>query len=305
MGVLVDWPGEAAYPQRFVFLASESDPPACVADALATEQLARRREELNGLYVAMTRAKRQLVLSSTEPRSPNPASGWSRLAGHAEEIVLPADVETDTQDSEASASSVESVSAAALQSAPPPELARPPCIRVLPARSTRVRSAEVVPEPDSLESRIGQAMHLLLERVPVVPGGGQQTNYWSATQRGQVARQFALDAEQLNAAVSMAVGVLQGAGGWAWDANAIDWHANEVPVHQGRQLLRIDRLVHHRQHDAWWVLDYKSSAQPDRQPELRAQLWGYREAIARAYPLQRVQAAFLTPQGALLELDGP
>jgi ATP-dependent helicase/nuclease subunit A len=176
---------------------------------------------------------------------------------------------------------------------------------VLPARSTRVRSAEVVPEPDSLESRIGQAMHLLLERVPVVPGGGQQTNYWSATQRGQVARQFALDAEQLNAAVSMAVGVLQGAGGWAWDVTAIDWHANEVPVHQGGQLLRIDRLVHHRQHDAWWVLDYKSSAQPDLQPELRAQLWGYREAIARAYPLQRVQAAFLTPQGALLELDGP
>ncbi|WP_310392602.1 hypothetical protein, partial [Hymenobacter sp.] len=37
MGVLVDWPGEAAYPQRFVYLSSESKPPACVADVLAIE----------------------------------------------------------------------------------------------------------------------------------------------------------------------------------------------------------------------------------------------------------------------------
>ena len=36
MAVLVDWPGEASCPQRLVFLASESKPPRCVADALAT-----------------------------------------------------------------------------------------------------------------------------------------------------------------------------------------------------------------------------------------------------------------------------
>ena len=56
MAVLVDWPGEAAYPQRFVYLASESKPPACVADVLAIEQTARRREELNALYVARVSA---------------------------------------------------------------------------------------------------------------------------------------------------------------------------------------------------------------------------------------------------------
>ena len=38
-------PGEAAYPQRFVYLASESKPPACVADVLAIEHAARKREE--------------------------------------------------------------------------------------------------------------------------------------------------------------------------------------------------------------------------------------------------------------------
>jgi ATP-dependent helicase/nuclease subunit A len=295
MGVLVDWPGEAAHPRRFVFLASESDPPACVADALVTEQVARRREELNALYVAMTRAKCQLVLSSAEPRSPNPGSGWSRLAGLAEDVMLANDVEAAMSDVKNSVSNAGSVSVAAPA----------PFVRVLPARHVRLQPAKVPTEPDSLESRIGQAMHLLLERVPLLASGVQQVNHWSAQQRVQVARQFALDADQLNAALSMALGVLQGAGAWAWDAAAIDWHANEVPIHQGGQLLRIDRLVHHRQQDAWWVLDYKSSVQPDHQPELRAQLWGYREAIARTYPQQRVLAAFLTPQGALLELDGP
>jgi ATP-dependent helicase/nuclease subunit A len=64
MGVLVVWPGAHAYPQRFVFLASESKPSACVADALALEQAARQREELNGLYVALTRTQRTLVVSA-------------------------------------------------------------------------------------------------------------------------------------------------------------------------------------------------------------------------------------------------
>ncbi|MEN9436245.1 MAG: hypothetical protein RIR09_900, partial [Pseudomonadota bacterium] len=85
MGVLVDWPGEAAYPQRFVFLASESKPPACVAPALATEQTAQLREELNALYVALTRTQTTLVLSSLEPHIANPLSWWNRLQTHAGE----------------------------------------------------------------------------------------------------------------------------------------------------------------------------------------------------------------------------
>ncbi len=36
---------------------SESRPPACAGEALAAEQAARKREELNALYVALTRAR--------------------------------------------------------------------------------------------------------------------------------------------------------------------------------------------------------------------------------------------------------
>ncbi|MDP3310150.1 MAG: UvrD-helicase domain-containing protein, partial [Polaromonas sp.] len=57
MGVLVDWPGEEVAPKKFVFLVSETRPPACAVETLAEEQAARRREELNALYVALTRAR--------------------------------------------------------------------------------------------------------------------------------------------------------------------------------------------------------------------------------------------------------
>ena len=46
MGVLIDWPGEAAAPQKFVFLVSESRPPACAQEALAAEQAAREQAEV-------------------------------------------------------------------------------------------------------------------------------------------------------------------------------------------------------------------------------------------------------------------
>ena len=65
MGVLVDWPGEESAPLRFVFLASESRPPACCEALLAREKAARANEELNALYVAMTRAERRLLVSAT------------------------------------------------------------------------------------------------------------------------------------------------------------------------------------------------------------------------------------------------
>jgi ATP-dependent helicase/nuclease subunit A len=95
MGVLVDWPGEDAVPRRFTFLASESRPPACTRDALAAEQAARQREELNALYVALTRARTQLVLSATQPHRGDAGSWWQRLLPLAEPLAPPADQARD------------------------------------------------------------------------------------------------------------------------------------------------------------------------------------------------------------------
>ena len=66
--------------------------------------------------------------------------------------------------------------------------------------------------------------------------------------------------------------------------------------------MRIDRLVKRADSQTWWVLDYKSNPVPQRIPELQAQLVQYREAVRQAYSEQAVKAAFITAQGALIEI---
>ena len=78
--LLVDWPVEAERPTRCAFVYNENRCPHSLRAALDDEMRAREREELNGLYVAMSRAKRRLVFSATEPyQAPIGATWWSRV----------------------------------------------------------------------------------------------------------------------------------------------------------------------------------------------------------------------------------
>lgn len=294
MGTLVDWPGEASYPRRFVFLASETRPPACVVDALAAEQAARSREELNALYVALTRTQQSLVLSSVEPRTAQGGSWWNRLTPHAQQVTLEAPV--DVQQQRPATTCVLPVL---------PEL--PEALRWA-HRAAERQAGESPVAQDSLESRIGQAMHRLLEWLPTLAGGYGQCGKapaWSAAQQDLVGRQFALDADQVAQAVSMAKTIACGEGAWAWDARQLQWSSNEVALGSGGRLLRLDRLVQRHADGVWWVLDYKSHAAPHLDADLCAQLQGYRAAVQKAHRGQTVCAAFLTAQGALIELKTP
>jgi ATP-dependent helicase/nuclease subunit A len=300
MSVLVDWPGEAACPQRLVFLASESRPPACVADTLAVEQAARKREELNALYVALTRTQHTLVLSSLQPHIGSAGSWWERLQTHA----------LDAPDLPASETTPAPEPAAAAVCALPTLPNLPPALVELAQAATKtIAISEPTDTQDSLESRIGQAMHRLLERYLPTPQGGADATWPDASLLETTAQAFALDAVQMDQAVAMARTILHGEGAWAWDAAQLEWQGNEVGlVHQGR-VLRLDRLVLRRSGNGtlgqWWVLDYKSASQPQLQDTLREQLRGYRTAVAQAHPEYTVRAAFLTAQGRLIEIDTP
>jgi ATP-dependent helicase/nuclease subunit A len=140
-------------------------------------------------------------------------------------------------------------------------------------------------------------MHRLLEWAPL---GAQAC---SASQVQRAAREFGLDAAQAGQAAEMAQRILRGEGAWAWDAAQIDWHGNEVTINVQGSVRRLDRLVR-RSCGEWWVLDYKSAAQPLAQDELVAQLRGYRAAVQKVYADQRVRAAFLSAQGTLEEIEG-
>jgi ATP-dependent helicase/nuclease subunit A len=273
MGVLVDWPGEEVAPKKFVFLVSETRPPACAVDTLAEEQAARRREELNALYVALTRARHTLVLSSITPHRETTDSWWRRLDRLLDEVPVPP------------AQALAGGTARALD-----HLLELPAATVLPAQG----AIEVIADEDSDLARVGKAMHRLLERGSLAP-----------PQLRAVVREFRLSPAQGQQAAERARCILAGAGAWAWDTQAIAWQGNEVELFHGGQLLRLDRLVQRRDagHEGhWWVLDYKSNAAPQRLPELVATLQAYRTAVQTLHGGHTVKAAFLTPQGAVLEV---
>jgi ATP-dependent helicase/nuclease subunit A len=280
MSVLVDWPGQALAPQKFVFLISESTPPACVRQTLAFEQAARQREELNALYVAMTRAKNTLVLSSIEPYREAPGSWWQRLYTLASEVALLGPV-----DASDAALVVNKSATFALLDLP-----------LAPAsQGAAVNPEDTDEDEDFALASIGKAMHRLLEL-----GGAIE----SQTQR--VAKEFRLDLAQAQDAAAAARRILAGDGSWAWDPAVIAWQGNEVELTHEGQTLRLDRLVQRK--DAshaghWWVLDYKSAARPERQAGLVAKMQTYIAAVSAIYPDQVVKAAFLTADGAVVMVD--
>lgn len=279
MGVLLDWPGEAETPQRFIFLASESAVPPSVQPALEVERQARSREELNALYVALTRAQQRLVLSSVQPHQASGASWWQRLQDLCTPLETP--------------SVYAAVTGAPVGAFMLPILPPAPVEQAHIAIKTGVIQAAA---KDTPESRVGQAMHRLLEWAALDATG------WAPQQVQRVAAEFGLEPAQAEQAAAMALRILQGEGAWAWRATELSWHGNEVPVTLQGSVRRIDRLVRHRDGN-WWVLDYKSAAQPQARDELLAQLRSYRRAVQAACPDEPVRAAFLSAAGRLEEID--
>lgn len=286
MGVLVDWPGEDEAPERFTFLASEKQPPLCNAAALQAEQLARQREELNTLYVAMTRARQTLVMSSIEPHRAGGHSWWQRLGAWAEAHTGAC----DTLAVSAAPNDLQNGPDTLLQPFLMPNL---PQALLKPSDSAINNIAKTFPE-DDLSARLGQAMHRLLEWG--VPAVGD----FSPAQLLSVAREFSLSPAQAQEAAVLAQRIHTGEGAWAWQAEVVDWQGNEVELNHQGQSFRLDRLVRRRDTGAWWVLDYKSAPQPERQPGLLAQMQRYLAAVRAAYPGAAVQAAFLTGDGRVV-----
>ena len=334
MDVLIDWPAQHVAPTTFAFLVKETTPPRCVATALLHEQAARAREETNALYVAMTRAQHTLALSAHEVRTPAAHSPWQRFAAlpdgavqdaqmqslqsqnaqsqslHAE---LPADVfylskmpiYPDASDTpsvrpelvegfvKASTSSARTGGYSSLGQMVNHE--KMPVVQVFTAYAAMINVATSLPNStDSTAARQGQAMHRLLELY----APGVDLNPLARS----IGAQFYLTAEQSDTACATAQRITQGPAAWVWDAQHIDWQANEVELLHADQLLRLDRLVKHSATQTWWVLDYKSANAPQLQTALRAQLAQYQQAVQSAHPGTAVKAAFIPGEGQLVEL---
>lgn len=278
MGVLVDWPGTDPHPQRFVFLASEKAAPRCAQPLLEAERRARSLEELNALYVAMTRAANRLVVSAFEPhRGGSTTAWWDRLRP----LATPLDA--------------------------PPESANPIGAAADPWPLAVVPALTALPEPlpvatlatDDEAARWGEALHRLLQWCPTPVGGFD----WGDAHRLALQRGHGLTAAQATEAVAAARRMVGGPAAWAWDAQGLDHWGNEVEVlHEGR-VLRIDRLVRERASGTWWVLDFKRHDAPHTVPDHREQMTRYGAALRAIHPGATVRLGFITAQGRFFPMD--
>jgi ATP-dependent helicase/nuclease subunit A len=312
MSLLVDWPGESPVPRKLVFLASETSPPPCAEATLAAEQMERGREELNALYVAMTRAKTQLVISSVQPFRPATGSAWQRISPLAVPATGVAGPVDDAQAGALAACAPEIAEKQALQPFFMPDLPVPIVDGSKLAMNSGVSNAPAAP---TLESRIGQAMHWLLETAalagaaaaPVADsssgaGAAADAGAFGDARLAQAARAFELTAAQARGAARLAQTILAGEGAWAWDVASVDWQGNEVTLLHGGETQRIDRLVRRRDTGEWWVLDYKSAHRPEEEPGLVEQMNRYRDAVCKANSGAAVRVAFLTGEGRVVEV---
>lgn len=271
--LLVDWPVQATAPRRSAFVYSESRCPPALAPLMDDERRAREREELNGLYVAMTRARQQLIFSATEPhRGSAAASWWQRIEGVA--VRWQAD---------------------AAAAAGPGRSEPPPIIIDLP-RWTQAPAVAVLPAAvdDSPASRLGQAVHRVLEWHAQAGGALEALAAGAAAEFGTVAAEVARAAGRILASPDCAR---------FFDASRLRWAGNEVPVSLDGEVMRIDRLVRLDEdgQDTWWVLDYKLNHRPEALEAYHAQLAAYRAAVQRAQPGARVRSGFIAGDGRLVE----
>ena len=70
---LVDWPAQHQKPVRFQLITGQKSIDQTTAEIVKRKQLAQQREELNLLYVALTRARQYLLVTGSACRD---KSGW-------------------------------------------------------------------------------------------------------------------------------------------------------------------------------------------------------------------------------------
>jgi len=150
--LLIDWPVEAPAPLCCAFVYNEAQIPPSLRALYAREEAARRRESLNVLYVAMTRARRRLAFSATEAYAAGSGTTWWQRLEQAvpDELPLPEPATTSRGDSPAPL--------------PPAELRRLPSWR--PARVERAGpppSPTMVVAEEARAAALGRAVHRTLE----------------------------------------------------------------------------------------------------------------------------------------------
>lgn len=269
--VLVDWPPEAVSPQHFSFYGRKEDRGAMRQPLFEIEAQAAKREELNLLYVAMTRARQVFFASGIDTAKAGSETPYRRLEAALEKLAggLVYGVQLPVSET-----TLETTTKRASSAAPMP----------LPAVGERRRV------PDAGE-RFGLLLHALLEGRT---SGNPQDGWWKDLGFADDDYRRVLPVvERLLAAPLLRRFFDPAQYRRAW--NEIDLTA------VNGELQRIDRLVEFE--EAFWVLDYKSSGSDTaRLDDYRAQVFAYCRALAGVFPTREVRGALIFADATLLEV---
>jgi ATP-dependent helicase/nuclease subunit A len=270
--VLLDWPTNDTRPAHLSLYTDKASHGALREKYFAADLRLAEREDMNLLYVAMTRAKQVLLVSGSGALIAN--TWYARIAEAQGEHVdepLPG----------------VAVSAAIM---PPTSAVRHVDPRLTQPLPTGTRKA-VLTEPQ----RRGVWLHALLQHLAASSDTAQES------ERTVLQNRIGIPSVEMDALWQQAQQLLTSPSlARYFDANQYLSACNEMPyVNAQGELKRIDRLVEFD--DEVWVLDYKlgDSADPSRHA---AQMWEYQTAMQSVYSGKKVRCALLFGDGVLSEV---
>jgi ATP-dependent helicase/nuclease subunit A len=279
--VLVDWLPQAPAPRHFSFYGRKEDHGSARQPLFDAESMAAKREELNLLYVAITRARQVFIASGSENGKEKGNTPYALLASALEKLggglVHGADLPCHAADGGKPLPT-------AAASTPADSGRSGHADAALPTVGERRQSLDAA-------ERFGILLHAVLERRT---GGLDGEGWWVALgYTEEDYRRVLLVAERLLAAPALQPFFDPLKYRRAW--NEIDLCGSDG------SLLRIDRLV--ECDDAVWVLDYKSSGSDTaRLPEYRRQVAAYCRAVAAVFPSHAVRGALIFADSSLHEV---
>ena len=316
--ILVDWPPEAERPSHFSVCTKKAEQSTCQQRLMEAESVLDQREELNLLYVAMTRAQQVLIVSGCDGKGLED-SWYEKVRGAvragagdsliADDVTAPV-VYGNALDvaEEKGRGSISSLSAHGGEIGPGPfspageESQAPADSRMTAAMPTGVRRSTV----SSRGQAYGTRFHRLMERVTAPAPATQSSANASADARAALQRELGIPERDFAPMWESAQRLLsKPALTRFFDPARYRQAANELAyVNAAGEVRRIDRFVEFD--DEAWVLDYKTG-EPPKDVELmasyEAQLQAYGSALAAVAPGKTVHGLLLFSGGEHRVID--
>jgi ATP-dependent helicase/nuclease subunit A len=272
--VLLDWPIDARAPVHFSIYADQATRGKKRMPLFEQDAAQQAREEMNLLYVAMTRAQQSLIVSGNskgeEKEENKKAPSWyDRIVAVVNEAANPLH-------NKSVASNTDQVAGVIRQMATLPD--------IIPTGKRAARN--------TLQQQRGTWLHSLLQQL---------TPPNAATEKDVLQAQCGIPAGEMDDLWQQAFAMLEIPSlqrffdpGHYRNAN------NEMPYINARgELKRMDRLVEFD--DEVWILDYKTGETADPAP-YRAQMAEYRIAMQSVYAGKKVRCALVFAGGVLSEV---